>query len=278
MKNNKTILIVDDDHGSRVAMESCLSDKGYELLIASSATSALSIMSEHPLHCVVSDWHLEDMPGTELLQKIRKGRNSTLPFLIITGVYTQPEDLEYAFRLGATDYIEKPVLANQKALVNRVKKALLTHQSLLEAQEQQQREEQYRITKVNGYEKLLHDFRGKIEDMIATTPLHKNTLRSLLYNYEEAVNKVNQLDKVKSEVEHVFPGFLYRLEEQFPKLKEDDLIICACLLLREGNRTIANRLKMSDESFRKRKMRLKEKLSIVKGEDFYLFLRGIYSW
>ncbi|UII27012.1 response regulator [Fulvivirga maritima] len=274
--NEKSILVIDDDHTSRVAIEQCLYAEGYDILMAGSSTSALEILKEVPVDAVISDWHLGNTQGTEILQRVRHGASpvkSNLPFLIITGVYTQPEDLEHAFKLGATDYIEKPITLNRLSLINRLKKALIAYDQFLKVEESLEKEENLRISKVNIYEEMIRNFKANIEEMIATTPLHKNKLTGLLYDYESELSKLHGRDSVKDETEHVFPGFAHKLQDKYPKLSEDDILICCCLLLKEGNQTIASRLNMSDESFRKRKTRLKDKLGIDKGGDFYVFFK-----
>ena len=278
---DKTILIIDDEQSARIALERCLSDEGYDIVVAGSASTALGLLNEIEVDLIVSDWNLEDMSGMELFQKLSRSHwqqtHSAIPFIIITGVYTHSEDLEHAFRLGVDDYVQKPITTHKIELNNRVRKALIEHEKVKNIAQQKLNEENHRIAKVTAYENMIHSFKANIEEMIARTPLHKNKLYDLLNDYEREIDKLNNKGLIKEEVNRVFPGIFHFLEGNFPLLSQDDLLICACILLKESNPTIAHRFGMSDESFRKRKMRLKDKIGIPKGTDFYTYLRRLSS-
>ncbi|WP_187696370.1 response regulator [Xanthovirga aplysinae] len=282
MKNKESILVIDDEHKARLALEECISVAGYDVIVASTAPMALELLEELPISLIIADWHLPEINGIELLQRIRRGilnnkSYSDLPFIIITGVYTEAEDLAYAFKLGANDYICKPIHQHKIEIINRIRKALIEDKRYRHSIQQKEKEEEYRNTKVLAYETMIHSFKGKIEEMIAKTPLHKNKLYDLLNEYEKEREKLSNKNLISEEVDSVFPGFLEKLNQFFPVLTKDDLLICSCILLKEGNQTIANRFNMSDESFRKRKTRLKDKLGIQKGNDFYEFLRSFFD-
>jgi len=101
------ILIVDDEARYRELYEQVLGASGFETRTASTAEEALCALDEAEPHLVVSDVRMPGASGLELLQKARK-RYPALPFLLVTA-YADVRDAVKALKLGAVDYLAKPV-------------------------------------------------------------------------------------------------------------------------------------------------------------------------
>jgi len=100
-----SVLVVDDDPGVGEAISSALGAP-YRVQTAMTATAALEVISSAPFDLVFLDYHLPDLPGTDVLCVIKRFFPSTL-VILITGYGT--EDLAVdAFRGGARDYLKKP--------------------------------------------------------------------------------------------------------------------------------------------------------------------------
>ncbi|NUO08977.1 MAG: sigma 54-interacting transcriptional regulator [Candidatus Brocadia sp.] len=124
------ILITDDEENIRFTFESFLLDEGYEVRTASNYNEALSMIDESDFDLIFADIILEDKSGVDILRYIRK-KNLTCPVVMITGA-PDIETASDALRLGAFDYIPKPVL--QDALL-RVTKVALQHKALADEKE-----------------------------------------------------------------------------------------------------------------------------------------------
>jgi len=113
--SQSTILIVEDDAGLREALVDTLQLAGYDCEQASSAESALLLLSEVTVDLVVSDVQMGGMDGLSLLKNIKQKWPQT-PVLLMTA-YAQIDDAVSAMRDGAIDYLSKPfspeVLLNQ---------------------------------------------------------------------------------------------------------------------------------------------------------------------
>ena len=115
-----TILVVDDDAAFRELLVDILATEGYRLLEAGSAEEALDLLAGGAVDLVLTDQRMPGMDGIELTRRIRAG--STPPDVVLMTAYgTIPQAVE-AVRLGAADYITKPLEspAALRQLVRRV--------------------------------------------------------------------------------------------------------------------------------------------------------------
>ncbi len=106
MASAVTILVVDDDAGVREALETALSSH-YRVQTAATASAALDALAAHQFDLILLDYRLPDLPGTSVLQAIKRFFPSTL-VILMTGFGTEDIAVQ-ALRGGARDYIRKPV-------------------------------------------------------------------------------------------------------------------------------------------------------------------------
>ena len=112
------VLIVDDEELLVKSCATILSSEGYRVHTEGRGKNALeSVRRQHP-EIVLSDLHLPDMDGMELLKEIRRISPESL-VIVITGFATVDSSVE-AIRAGAYDYIPKPFTATQlRILIGR---------------------------------------------------------------------------------------------------------------------------------------------------------------
>ncbi|PKN17666.1 MAG: DNA-binding response regulator [Deltaproteobacteria bacterium HGW-Deltaproteobacteria-6] len=114
------ILVIDDDASFRRILEYNLQEEGYEVLIASSGEEGLVIFDKQSPHLVITDMKMNGISGIDVLSAIKKQSPDTL-VIIITAFGAVDKAVE-AMKLGAYDYITKPV--NRDELKLMVRKAL----------------------------------------------------------------------------------------------------------------------------------------------------------
>lgn len=100
------ILIVDDEPDMLSALKLFFSKKGYIVTTARCGEEAWEFIEETMFDLIISDMAMEDLSGIELLKLVRSV-DSTIPFIIITGVGTIETAVE-AIQIGAFHYITKP--------------------------------------------------------------------------------------------------------------------------------------------------------------------------
>ncbi len=101
------ILIVDDQTRYRNLYAQVLESAGFKIQPASSAEKALRIIRTSVPAMVITDVRMPGASGMELLRMARK-EHPSLPFLLVTA-YAEMRDAVSAMKLGAVDYLEKPV-------------------------------------------------------------------------------------------------------------------------------------------------------------------------
>jgi FixJ family two-component response regulator len=107
----RTVLIVDDDSGTREIFAAALKKCGFDVLTASSGTDAIASATSAHIDIAVIDLRLPDMPGTDVLRAIR-AQNRELPTIVISGYLTTAITVE-AMKLGAINAFDKPVAVDE---------------------------------------------------------------------------------------------------------------------------------------------------------------------
>jgi len=114
------VLIVDDDHSSRLFIQKIIEREGYQSNLFASGEDALKELKQKPYDLIITDLIMEQMDGIEVL-KGAKRIDPHIAVIILTGHASIQTAIE-ALRLGASDYLAKPI--NIDELRIRVKKAL----------------------------------------------------------------------------------------------------------------------------------------------------------
>lgn len=114
------ILIIDDEPNITLSFSSLLKDEGHRPTTASSAEEAHNICSRQSFELILLDLQLPGESGLEFLKRLR-GETDSPPVLVISGQADIPAALE-AVRLGAVDFLEKPV--QPEKLITSVKASL----------------------------------------------------------------------------------------------------------------------------------------------------------
>jgi len=100
-------LVVEDDQRHAALYESVLRGVGFEVRLAPTAEAALLLIGEYPFDLVVSDVKMPGSDGLSLLREV-KAVKAEMPFLLVTA-FPNVRDAVAALKLGAVDYLEKPV-------------------------------------------------------------------------------------------------------------------------------------------------------------------------
>ncbi|MEL5895071.1 sigma-54 dependent transcriptional regulator [Bacteroides sp. GD17] len=103
----KSILIVEDDITYGMMLKTWLGKKGFQVSSASSIARAQKHIEAESVDLILSDLRLPDRDGIDLLKWLGE-RGQSIPLIIMTG-YADIQSAVQAMKLGACDYIAKPV-------------------------------------------------------------------------------------------------------------------------------------------------------------------------
>ena len=102
-----SILVIDDEDAQRNILMGYLEKKGFSIYSASSGNEGIKLVKNNLIDIVLSDYKMPDKTGIEVLEEVKK-INPEISFVILTA-YGTIENAVKAMRLGAFDYISKPV-------------------------------------------------------------------------------------------------------------------------------------------------------------------------
>ncbi|HEY9715030.1 MAG TPA: response regulator transcription factor [Chroococcales cyanobacterium] len=114
------ILVIDDDQGLCLLIESWLKTEGYKVDVANNIADGRHFLKEFDYDVIVLDITLTDGSGIGLLEEYRKTGGNT-PVVMLTG-RSLIEQKEEGFQAGADDYLTKPF--HMKELSLRVRALL----------------------------------------------------------------------------------------------------------------------------------------------------------
>ncbi|MFA5189360.1 MAG: response regulator [Verrucomicrobiia bacterium] len=110
-----TVLVVEDAAVARQMITSCVRQLGVDVVDVHDGDSALDLLRHRPasVDLVLTDMHMSRMNGDELCLRIRQELGlKDLPVIVISGT-SEPEVKLHLFRIGATDFLEKPFIKEE---------------------------------------------------------------------------------------------------------------------------------------------------------------------
>jgi two-component system nitrogen regulation response regulator NtrX len=102
-----SILIVDDEEGIRTSLTSILAEEGYAVEAVASGEDCLARLARGPVDVVLLDVWLPELDGLQTLERMRQ--QGHLPMVVMISGHASIESAVRATKLGAFDFVEKPL-------------------------------------------------------------------------------------------------------------------------------------------------------------------------
>ncbi len=115
MKNDISILVVDDEAMMRNLLEKILVREGYAVKTAGNGVEALELLQHENFELIISDMKMPNMDGFELLKAVKQ-EYPNINVIIMTA-YGDTYTVKDALLLGADEYITKPFKSHEISLV-----------------------------------------------------------------------------------------------------------------------------------------------------------------
>ncbi len=119
-RNEKTILVIDDEQGIRETIREVLTDEGYRVVEAKNQAVVRDLIRKESPDLVLLDIWMPDMDGIDLLKQIKE-QHPNLRVIMISG-HGNIHTAVAAARLGAFDFLEKPLSLD--SLLETIQRAL----------------------------------------------------------------------------------------------------------------------------------------------------------
>lgn len=107
----RSILIVDDEESIRFSLKGGLEDEGYHTLLAANGEEAVQVIERNEIDLILLDIWMPGKDGLQILEELNKS-GYRIPVIIMTG-HGSIDTAVRATRLGALDFIEKPLDLNK---------------------------------------------------------------------------------------------------------------------------------------------------------------------
>lgn len=212
------ILIVDDEPGNLVVLETLLDDPGYRLARAESGEQALLALLADDFALLILDIGMPGMSGLELAQIIkRRVRNAATPIIFLTAYYHDDEHILEGYGSGAVDYLHKPVNAailRSKVAVfaelHRKNLALLSEVRRRRHAEEELRALSQRVVQVQETERgyLALELHDHVTQLVCAAQIRSHVLMGMLPGRDsgpkgDAAKLSAMLGQVAAEVERI---------------------------------------------------------------------------
>lgn len=213
------ILVVDDERSIRITVKAFLENEGHRVQTAEDAHSALALLQNGSIDVVLTDIILPKLSGVDLLRRIRES-SPHVQVIMMTGEPTL-ETASESLRLGAVDYLQKPVGKN--GIIKAVQNALRV-KSLID--------EKLRLEEEN------QNYMSRLEQLVEKRTQALVQSEAALRSRAEELATINRLARSVNESVTVDDAVQCGLREIFEAIKPD-LAVCflmegADLLLPSG--------------------------------------------
>lgn len=203
------VLIVDDESNVRLMYRAALESEGYDLYEADSGAKALDECMARKHDVAIFDLRMPGgMDGLELLREIQE-LNINMPVVFITAYADVPNAVN-AMKLGAIDFLQKPILPDQ--LRGIVRDVLIRHENGGKASEPRDFDYYMRCAKraIN-----LRDFAAAKRDLIKALELNPNS--------PHAFNLVGVMLEMREEFEQAkrYYGQAIKLNKNFEPAQQN---------------------------------------------------------
>jgi response regulator RpfG family c-di-GMP phosphodiesterase len=177
------ILVVEDEAGMRLLLETLLEAEGHKVEVADSGEAALELLRARDYQLLVTDLRMPGLDGMELIRQARAW-HPELPVIMVTG-YATVDNAVLALRRGVNDYLTKPF--DIQDLRRSVARAL---------EERRLREQTTRVLahlRQTNTELLLA--RNQLEEEMASTERKFSTLNSVLEKHQRKLDTLSDLSQ-----------------------------------------------------------------------------------
>lgn len=203
MKNDVSLLVVEDSPTQAMEIQYFLEQNGYKVLIAEDGEQAFAMLNDFRPDIIISDIVMPRMNGYELCEKVKNNdRLKDIPVILLTSL-SEPEDVINGLVCGANNFIIKPF--DKQIMLSRIKYTIINM------------EMRKCITSQIGVKIF---FREK-EYFLSSERIQMIDL--LLSTYEAAIQKNNDFKKANQELEQIKDELEKRVLERTSELSKSNL-------------------------------------------------------
>jgi signal transduction histidine kinase len=215
-----TVLLVDDEPQILIILSETLNAGGFTTHTCESGAEALAYLENHPVELMVTDLRMPEMSGTELLGEVRK-RERDLPVVFLTGFGDRKSAVD-AMRLGAFDYLNKPVDAER--LIQTVQRAAEHYRLVTENRTLIETLTESNRIKTQFLHGMSHEIRTPLGHITGFAEILESTLTGLTDKQERYLHNIQNAVQFSPENGHVTISANFQDEPEVSEEQDTNLI------------------------------------------------------
>jgi DNA-binding response OmpR family regulator/DNA-binding CsgD family transcriptional regulator len=299
--NEYQILIVDDDPKQLKILTGHLIEfnPAYKLLIATNGQAGFEIALKNKPDLILMDWEMPVMNGLDAIRLLKSEESTkSIPIIMVTGTYGDPEKLRVVLDAGAVDFISKPFNSveliarigthirqietfrkslEQQVIINKQELDLIEKEKVLLTQELEHKSKQLTMQTVNilQHNELLQSVINDINSLLPyTTPEGKTIIKSSVSKLNDKSNEHlwNEFEICFEQVHH---DFYKNLGERLSDLTTREKRLCAFLKMNMSTKEIASITFQTPNAIDVAKHRLRKKAGLDSDEEFSNYLLSL---
>ena len=207
--NKKTILIVDDTFENLYLLRVILKEEGYNVLEATNGSEGLEKLQKNSnVDLIISDILMPIMDGYLFCQACQKEKLfESIPFVFYTSTYTERSDEELGLKLGAAQFLRKPIDHDELLLtVNHIFNNKEEHEERVKKEKISENE----VLKLYS-ERLINKLEQKSLDL-GNEVLEREKAQKLLIHKNEILDLIS----VNTPLNEIFDQLLLNFQSIYP--------------------------------------------------------------
>ena len=202
-QKTELVMIIDDSQHSIYQMQDLLKLNNYQTISAESGTEGLQIIKTIRPNLILLDIMMPEMTGVEALEKIRETQNNVeLPVIMVTAK-DEASDIVQSLRLGANDYITKPV--NMDIALARISTQLQMKNLMQESLKTKQ------VNTINAMVTTLnHEINNPLAIAIGNLAISKDKIDEK--RIEKALGALERITSIVKKIEKITDGQIEEVE------------------------------------------------------------------
>ncbi len=191
MPDKKHTILIVDDYKDNLDLLSAILQYEYRVLCARGGQQCLDMVQQEIPDLILLDVQMPILTGFDVLKKLRSNTvTEKVPVIILTAAYRDPKSIEEGFRLGADEYLTKPIETAE--LIVRVRSTL----RMVKA------EREIEHLKQEYMSMLVHDLRSPLQVIVISADLLRSGQGGELTSEQNSYVK-NILSTSKDLLEHI---------------------------------------------------------------------------
>lgn len=294
MSNNDRplVLVVEDEASIRKSVAAFLTDSGIRVTTASDGNEGLATFTEQTPDLVVLDLRMPGLDGLELLKAIRQ-RSPDAAVIVMSGKGEMRDAIE-ALRLGAADYLKKPIhdLSVLEHSVRRTLEYVRLREENRRYRDHLEEEVKLRTAQLANANQSLEAKNIALREVLETIEkerqkigqqVYKNVERvilPLLHGLGQGLSRQQQrsIEQIERSLEEIVSPFIDKVSRDVASLTPTELRVCAFIKRGLAVKEIAELEHLSPETVAAHRRNIRRKLGIANQKvNLSTYLQSVFT-